>query len=83
MVGWAGPLYYYGMNREFDMSLSEAWQKVPATRRHTYFFALLALLTIVAANFQDDLATFKRLIPARATPPRITSQEVYPAPVNL
>lgn len=71
------------MNRELDVSLSEAWQKMPPIRRHTYFFILLVLLTIVAANFQQDLATFKRLIPAPATPPRITSQEIYPVPVNL
>jgi pheromone shutdown protein TraB len=71
------------MNRDIDVTLSEAWQKMPPVRRHTYFFTLLVLVTIAVAHFQEDFATFKRLIPAPEVPPRITSQEVYPAPVNL
>ena len=72
------------MNREFDVTvLRDAWQKMPPKRRHTYFFVLLALITVAVSNFQDDVAALKRLIPETSEPPRITSQEVYPAPVRL
>jgi hypothetical protein len=71
------------MNLARDMSFGEAWQKMPAFRRHIYFFTLLILVTVVTAKFQENLDTFKRLAPPQAEPPRITSKEVYPAPVNL
>ena len=71
------------MKCEFEVNLTEAWQKVPAVRRHIYFFILLSLVTFVVANFSEDLAALKRLVPPAPEPPRITSQEVYPAPINL
>ena len=71
------------MKHNIDVNLTEIWHKVPAARRHLYFFVLLALVTMVVANFQDDLAAYKRLIPPTPEPPRITSQEVYPAPVKI
>lgn len=71
------------MNRGHDVSFIEAWQKMPAARRHIYFFTLLALVTVVVANFQEYFAAVKRLLPEPSMPPRITSQEVYPAPVNF
>jgi hypothetical protein len=71
------------MNQRRDLTWGEAWEKMPAARRHFYFFTLLFLVTVVMANFQRNVDTFKRMVPGPALPPRITSHEVYPAPVHL
>jgi len=71
------------MNRRRELTCGEAWRKMPAPRRHFYFFTLLILATVVMANFQQNLETFKHLVPGPTLPPRISSHEVYPAPVNF
>ncbi|MEY2408667.1 MAG: hypothetical protein QOF48_1337 [Verrucomicrobiota bacterium] len=83
MVGATAAFYSGSMNLDRDVSLLEAWQKMPAKRRHLYFFTLLALATFLTAHFQENMAAFRRLIPPPPMPPRITSREVYPAPVTL
>ena len=59
-----------------------SWEEISPMRRHIYFFLLLALATIVAESLHNYLTPQGRLAFAPAPPPRITSQEVYPAPVQ-
>jgi hypothetical protein len=58
-----------------------SWEEIPAMRRHIYFYLLLVLGSIVADSLGNSLASQSRLAFAPAPPPRITSKEVYPAPV--
>ncbi len=59
-----------------------SWEEIPAMRRHIYFFLLLVLGSIVADSLQNSLGSQGRLAFAPAPPPRITSKELYPAPVQ-
>jgi len=60
---------------------SYSWEEIPPMRRHIYFFVLLVLGTIVATSLHNSFLPQGRLAFAPAPPPRITSKEVYPAPV--
>jgi len=57
-----------------------SWDEIPAFRRHVYFFVLLLLGTIVADSLRGTGDSQGRLAFAPAPPPRITSQDLYPAP---
>jgi|GEM_PF-6732473 hypothetical protein len=59
-----------------------SWAEIPPLRRHLYFYLLLVLGTIAADSLLGTLQQSNgRLAFAPAPPPRMTSSEVYPAPV--
>ena len=58
-----------------------SWDEIPPLRRHLYFYLLLVLGAIVANSFRGESGSQGRLAFAPAPPPRMTSQDVYPAPV--
>jgi hypothetical protein len=59
-----------------------SWEEIPAFRKHLYFYLLLVLGTLAVDSLIDGaLQSRGRLAFAPAPPPRITSQELYPAPV--
>ena len=61
---------------------SYSWEEVPPMRRHIYFYLLLVLGSIVVDSINNPFAPQGRMAFAPAPPPRITSKEVYPAPVQ-
>lgn len=63
-----------------QMNLS--WEEIPPIRRHIYFYLLVVLGSIVCDTLGGNFVSQGRLAFAPSTPPRITSSEVYPAPVQ-
>jgi hypothetical protein len=61
--------------------LNFSWEEIPPIRRHLYFYLLLVLGALVAESLYNSLSPEGRLAFAPAPPPRITSSEVYPAPI--
>ena len=57
------------------------WEDIPPFRRHLYVYLLLVLGAMVANSLLGTIESRGRLALAPVPPPRITSQEVYPAPV--
>ena len=58
-----------------------SWEEIPSMRRHIYFYLLLVLGVILADSLYNSIQPQGRLAFAPAPAPRITSKEVYPAPV--
>ena len=58
-----------------------SWEEIPSMRRHIYFYLLLVLGSLVATSLHNSLVPEGQIAFAPAPPPRITSKEVYPAPV--
>ena len=71
-----------GMTPAPDHPQPYSWEEIPSIRRHIYFFLLLVLGSIVADSISNSFAPQGQLAFAPAPPPRITAQEVYPAPVS-
>lgn len=69
------------MNSAHNSGPDFSWEEIPAFRKHIYFFLLLLLGTIVADSLLGTIESKGRLAFAPAPPPRITSKELYPAPV--
>lgn len=57
-----------------------SWEEIPPFRKHLYVYLLLVLGTILVDSLLGTVQSNGRLALAPA-PPRITSQELYPAPV--
>ena len=71
------------MKYERDVSLQRSWEEMPAARRHLYFYILLTLATILAANWYEASGPVPKIDPGPTNPPSIPAREVYPAPVSL
>ena len=64
-------------NHSFDFS----WDEIPSIRRHIYFYLTLVLGLMLVESLHSAFTPPDRQANAAAPPPRLTSQEVYPAPV--
>lgn len=71
------------MKRDRELSLVETWERLPSARRHFYFFTLLVLATISLSDLYDVSSKPRRVKSEPPPPPRMTSKDVYPAPVKL
>ena len=59
----------------------QEWERMPAARRHLYFYILL-LLAMLLANSLREASKPKRTIATQDNPPGVAAKEVYPAPVR-
>jgi hypothetical protein len=71
------------MKHDREINLMQEWEALPSERRHFYFFVLLVLLTVLTADLYGAPAAPRRVQSEPEPPPRMTSKDVYPAPVNL
>lgn len=57
-----------------------SWEEIPSFRKHLYFYLFLVVGTILADTLVGTVQS-NGCLPLAPAPPRMTSQDVYPAPV--